>query len=221
VPFWRLRLLLLAVVASASLASCSGGGSLLGAGGGERPAANATDAAFLRSMTKHEEKALGITRLAERRALRLELRGIARKMTTEEDANLRELAALTQGPAGHVVRPPAVRTMSPALADLARVMDATSFDHEFMRTMIEQNQAAISIAHDEVKFGSDPEVKRLAGALALAREKELEQLWTWLHLWYGDDVQRGPGPLKPPGGGGDQQPPPGGGGGQPSPAPPL
>jgi uncharacterized protein (DUF305 family) len=188
-------LLLLAAAASASLASCNGDSPFAA----ERHKPNAADATFLRSMTEHEEASVGITRLAQRRALRLELRGIARTMTSEQHANLSGLGSLAQRVAGRGARPPATsRAPSAAMLDLARVKDATSFDYEFMRTMIERNQAAIAIARNELSFGSDPEVKRLAAAVASSRKKELERLRAWLHLWYGGGIQPGAPPLKPP-----------------------
>jgi uncharacterized protein (DUF305 family) len=190
-------LLLLAAAAAASLTSCSSGDSPFAALGGARHAPNAADAAFLRSMTEHEEVTLGITRLSQHRALRKELRGIAHTMTTEQQEDLRALGRLAQGLPSRGVRPP-TRSPSSATLDLARVKDAASFDHEFMRTMIERNQAAIAIAHDEATFGSDADVKRLAGAIASSRKKELERLRTWLHRWYGGDIQPGPpSPNKP------------------------
>src|SRR5439155_10850436 len=134
---------------------------------------------------------LGITRLAQHRALRNELRGIAHTMTTEQQEDLRALGRLAQGLPSRSVRPP-TRSPSSATLDLARVRDAPSFDYEFMRTMIERNQAAIAIAHHEASFGSDAEVKRLAGAIASSRKKELERIRAWLHLWYGGEIQPGP-----------------------------
>lgn len=209
VPFWRLRLLVLAAAASASLTSCSGGGSPLAAVGGAGHAPNAADAAFLRSMTAHTGASLGITGLAQHRALRRELRGIARTMATEQHSNLSDLGSLAQGLAGRGVRPPAAsRAPSAAMLELARVKDASSFDYEFMRTMIEENQAAIGIAQDEVRLGSDARTKRLAAAIASSRTKELERLRAWLHLWYGGDIQPSPPSLQPPGGGGNQKPSP-------------
>jgi uncharacterized protein (DUF305 family) len=209
VPSWRLRLLLLAAAAGATLTSCSGGDSPFAG----RHASNAADGAFVHSMTEHEEATRGITRLGQRRALRSELRGIGHTMTTEEEANLRQLRSLARGLTIRGARPPAAAP-SPvsAMLDLARVKGATSFDYEFMRTMIEQNQAAIAIAHREVRFGSDPEVKRLASAIEASRLKELERFRMWLHEWYGGEIQPGPSTVPPPGGGGD---------GQPSPTPPL
>jgi uncharacterized protein (DUF305 family) len=200
VPFWRFRSLLLVLAAGASLASCNGGVSV-------SHAPNATDAVFLRSMTDHERATLGIPRLAQRRALRAELRGIARTMTTERDADLRELGSLARGVDTRRARPPA--PPSSALSDLSRVKDATSFDHEFMRTMIEENQRAIAIAHNEVRFGSDPAARRLAGAIEASRRRELARLNGWLHLWYGGGVQPGVPAPGPPGGGGGQTPQPG------------
>lgn len=219
-PFWRLRLLLLVAAAVLSLASCDSGDSPLAALGGGGHSRNAADANFLRSITGHERATLGITRLAQRRALRAELRGIARRMTSEQQEELRRLGSLARGLGSRGRRTSAAsRAPSSALVDLARVKDAPSFDYEFMRTMIEQNQAAIAIANDEQRRGSDPEVKRLAHAIATARIRELDQIRAWLHLWYGGGVQPSPPSPGPPGGGGGRQPSPGPGPASPPPRP--
>src|SRR5205085_12515086 len=104
--------------------------------------------------------------------------------------DLRSPGRLAQGRRSRGARP----TSSPSAAtpDLARVNDAPSFDYEFMRTMIERNQAAVAIAQHEASFGGDAEVKSLAGAIASSREKELDRLRAWLHLWYGGDIQPSP-----------------------------
>jgi uncharacterized protein (DUF305 family) len=207
VPLRRLGLLLIAATAAASLTSCNSADSPFGALGGVRHAPNAADVGFLRSMTEQEKVALGITRLAQHRALRKELRGIARTMTTEQQDDLRALGRLAQGLPRRAASPP---SRSPTF-DLARVKDASSFDYEFMRTMIERTQAAIAIADHETSFGSDAEVKRLAGAIGSSRRKELAQLRAWLHLWYGGEIQPGappPGQPIPAPGSPDNGPPP-------------
>jgi uncharacterized protein (DUF305 family) len=210
VPFRRLLLLLLTVTAGLSLAGCDLGDTPLGALGGHPHAPNAADAAFLRSMTQHETGSLGITQLARRRALRAELRGIARTMSDEQQDELHKLGSLAHVLGTRARRPPATsRAPSSALADLTRVKDATSFDYEFMRTMIEQNQAAIAIADDESRHGNDPETKRLAVVVARSRIDELEQIRAWLRQWYGGGVQPSPPAPGPPGGGGGHTPSPG------------
>ena len=208
--FWRLRSLLIVAVAALSLASCNSGDSPLGVLGGGGHGTNSKDAAFLRAMTDHEQATLGITRLAERRALRAELRGIARTMTSEERQDLRALGSLAR-PLGKRTAPPPNTSRAPiaAMVDLARVKDATSFDYEFMRTMIDQNQAAIAIARDEERLGGNPAVKRLATEIRLARERELARIRAWLRLWYGGDIQPSPPSPGPPRGGGGQTPRPG------------
>jgi uncharacterized protein (DUF305 family) len=203
----RLRLPVVAAAAGACLTALPGCASPLAA---ENHPPNAEDAAFLRSMTQHEQGTLPIPRLAQHRALRAELRGIARTMTKERQANLRRLGALGPGaPRRTGARPASGRPPSSALADLSRVKDATSFDHEFMRTMIEQNQRAMAIANHEAAYGSDPEVKRLAIAISSARRKELDRLRAWLRLWYGDLQPSPPAPGPPRGGGGGRKPRPG------------
>ena len=183
----RLAVPLLVAAAAAILASCGGGGSPL-AVGGQKPASNPADAAFLRSMTAHEKGSIAITRLAQRRAGRVELRGIARKMTDGQADDLRAFGQLGGGFAPAGVAPP-----TSAAAELRRVRHATSFDYEFMRTMIGQNERAIAIAREELRSGSDPALKQRAGAIASARQEELEQLKAWLHLWYGE-IQPDPRP---------------------------
>jgi uncharacterized protein (DUF305 family) len=210
----RLRLPLLAVAACASLAGCSAGDSSLGFGGDGGHARNSSDATFLRSMSEQEKATLGITRLAERRALRRELRGIARTMTSEQKKDLGKLGSLSHGVHSGRTAPTAVaRSAVSAMVDLTRVKDAESFDYEFMRTMLEQNQAAIAICDAEVHHGSDPMVRAMAASIEAARKREMARIHSWLRLWYGD-VQPGGG-LGPPGGGGGQSPGPG----SPSPSP--
>ena len=209
-PFRRLSLLLLTAAAGLSLAGCDFGDSPLGALGGHPHAPNAADATFLRSMTAHETASLGITQLARRRALRAELRGIARTMSDEQHDELNKLGSLAHVIGSRGARRPATsRAPSSALADLTRVKDAPSFDYEFMRTMIEQNQAAIAIADDEARLGNDPATKRLAAVIASSRKNELRQIRAWLRIWYGGEVQPSPPAPGPPGGGGGQKPSPG------------
>ena len=184
---WRVVLLLVAAAAAASLASCKGGDSPFAAGGAQHPG-NTADAAFLRSMAAHDKGALPITQLAQHRARRVELRRIARTMTGEQTDDLRGFGRLGQ---------PAAAAPRSAAGDLGRVKAATSFDYEFMRTMIEQNEAAIAIARREIASGTDAALKRLAVAIGASRQKELEQLRAWLHLWYGE-VQPAPAPPEPP-----------------------
>jgi uncharacterized protein (DUF305 family) len=204
VPFRRLASTLLAAVAAAGLTSCGSSGSPLGAFGGSAHSLNSTDATFLRSMTAHEQMSLGITRLARQKALRKELRGIARTMTSEQQGELSKLGALAQSPGARQKSRPAIRNPTATTYDLARVKDATSFDYEFMRTMIERNQAALAIARDEQSSGADPDVRRLADEISSARETELKQLRAWLAEWYGGGAQ--PGVPPPAGGGGGQSP---------------
>jgi uncharacterized protein (DUF305 family) len=129
-------------------------------------------------------------------------------MTGEQQKDLGRLGSLSHGLRSGSSAPPTVaRSAVSAMVDLTRVKDAESFDYEFMRTMLEQNQAAIAIADNEVRHGSDPAVRSLAGAIAAARRRELARIHGWLRLWYGD-VQPGGG-LGPPGGGGGRSPGPG------------
>ena len=52
-------------------------------------------------------------------------------------------------------------------------------DADFMRAMIPQQQSAIAMARVEMEYGTDPEMRRLAGAIIAARQTELDRMTDW------------------------------------------
>jgi uncharacterized protein (DUF305 family) len=182
---------------------------------------NATDAAFARAIVPHEREALALARVGRKRALRRELRAISKKMLGPTAARIPDLEAIAAELEREGVRPGGAE-MNRRRTDARELGDAVSLDFRFMELMIRHLESAIAMAEEEQDRGGHPRLKRLAGELMEAHERELEALRRWLRTWYGEGVLPGEGGGGGGGGEGEPQPAPDpdGGGGSPS-DPPL
>jgi uncharacterized protein (DUF305 family) len=53
-------------------------------------------------------------------------------------------------------------------------------DHDFVTMMLPHHQGAVDMAKVELKYGKDPELRKLADAIIKAQDEEIAMMKTWL-----------------------------------------
>ncbi len=71
-------------------------------------------------------------------------------------------------------------SMNKMHADMARGMNTDNADVAFADGMIAHHLGAIDMAKIELKYGTDPEMRKLAQAIIDAQGPEIEQMQKWL-----------------------------------------
>jgi DUF305 family protein family protein len=61
-----------------------------------------------------------------------------------------------------------------------RVQPAGNPDEDFVLLMMAHHQGAIDMANVELKYGKDPELRRMAGNIVSSQEKEIAEMKHWL-----------------------------------------
>jgi uncharacterized protein (DUF305 family) len=70
------------------------------------------------------------------------------------------------------------------MTDMSHAMHEGVMDKDpdvaFAKGMLPHHQGAVEMAKVELKYGKDPEMRKLAEAIIQAQEAEIEQIQTWL-----------------------------------------
>ncbi|WP_022927229.1 DUF305 domain-containing protein [Patulibacter americanus] len=203
-----------AVALAVALAGCGGQGAEQehGEAGGTtaKPAATATvptqtsqaglvDRAFVAQMIPHHEMAVDMAREAPERAEHVQLRTLARSITTDQEREIDALRAAAKrlgvqpaaGHGAHATMEADAKTLGLAMDDMGMSMEgpdlatAKPFDRAFIDAMVPHHQGAIRMARAQLARGEDPELRKLATAIVTAQEREIRRMNAWRTQWHG------------------------------------
>jgi uncharacterized protein (DUF305 family) len=158
------------------------------------------DQRFIDMMVPHHEAAIAMAEIAQSRATRDELRGLADAIVEAQTAEIGQLRAWRQSWFGSSETPPmnampmlpGVRMVGELMIgdrmdmrdDVEQLRTAEPFDQTFIDAMILHHQSAIEAGQSALTRSAREEVRRLAEAIIESQAREIEQLRQWRADWY-------------------------------------
>jgi uncharacterized protein (DUF305 family) len=80
-------------------------------------------------------------------------------------------------------------------AAMASVEPSGNSDVDFVKLMLPHHQAAIDMARTQLKYGNDPQMRRLAQEVIIDQQSEIELMHLWLRQRESSSRQEKPAPM--------------------------
>jgi uncharacterized protein (DUF305 family) len=146
---------------------------------------NGTDVMFLQMMLAHHEPAAALLTLGQRKATRVDVRGLAGDLATAQAAETRTITGWLEAwgrplvsdahPDAHAAHGGLPALGDREIAELGR-MGGAEFDTAFLNMLIGHQHGAVELARMEATSGQNPQVKALAVRTDEAVRAQIQQL---------------------------------------------
>ncbi len=177
--------------AAVLLAACGAGGTDHGAGhsagaGHGSPATAEYDQTFIDAMVPHHQAAIDMARLAQTKAEHSELKDLANAIATDQEGEIAQMKAWRKAWYGSDTIPAGAggHQMGGMDVDLGQLANMQPFDRAFIDAMIPHHQSALEMAREAQTKAKRQEIKDLAGRIAAAQQREIDQMRQWRAQWY-------------------------------------
>lgn len=161
---------LLVPAMSLLLAACGSSGAANGAG-------NGTDVAFIEAMESHDQTAIEMAKIAEKRSASDVIRSLAEDIADVQGGQLRVMDAIMHDMSE--VNSTGLGLSATAMSagtDPAALKTAVPFDRAFVDMMIASHRGAISMARVQLAKGKSQALKNLAEGVISVRSRQIEAM---------------------------------------------
>jgi uncharacterized protein (DUF305 family) len=145
--------------------------------------AGAYDRAFLTEMIGHHAMAVEMGEMAEEKSTHAELKRTGEEIVRTQSGEIRRMQRWLREWYGKRVSPMVQHEDMEQMEELESASGA-EFEIRFMALMSVHHAQAIERATVALRRARHPAVRRLAGAILKAQEREVNQFRNWLVAWY-------------------------------------
>jgi uncharacterized protein (DUF305 family) len=147
-----------------------------------------SDMAFIDAMVPHHQGAIEMSRVALGNAEHKEIQELSRNIVSTQQSEIEELKSIKKEEFGTSSVPmemsmEQMRGMG-MMMDPQRLAKRELFDKAFIDAMIPHHQSAIEMARVADEKSENQRIKDLAGNIASAQKREIEQMRRWREQWY-------------------------------------
>lgn len=149
---------------------------------------NYSDERFIDMMVPHHEGAVEMAEVALENSDREEILELSRNIVRAQEAEIEDLKAIKQEEFGTSEIP--TDMTDEEMQAMGMGMDADElagqepFDRAFIDHMIPHHQSAIDMANVALRESDNERIRRLAGDIVEAQEREIAQMEGWRRQWY-------------------------------------
>jgi uncharacterized protein (DUF305 family) len=147
-----------------------------------------SDERFIDAMVPHHQGAIEMAQVALENAEHPEILALAEEIVAAQETEIEQLKAIKQEQFG--TSEVSMDTNAEEMEGMGMAMDpqelATQepFDKAFIDNMIPHHESAIAMAQVVLEESENPEIRKIAGAIVDAQEREIEQMRSWRGEWY-------------------------------------